>query len=48
MVLDGKTLEYKRMYLPPQKEWFKFPPNPAYDYTPLMENDWQIQGPERL
>ena len=49
VVLDGKTLEYKRMYLPPQKEW-KFPPNapPEYDYTPLMENDWQIQGPEGI
>ena len=47
VVLDGKTLEYKRMYLPPQKEW-KFHAEHITDYTPLMENDWQIQGPEGI
>ncbi|ACO63357.1 predicted protein [Micromonas commoda] len=45
VVLDGKTLEYKRMYLPPQKEW-RFPPE--HPDTPLMPGDWQIQGPEGI
>ena len=48
VVLDGKTLEYKRMYLPPQKKWEFLPEAPMADDTPLMDNDWQIQGPEGI
>ena len=47
MVLDGKTLKYKRMYIPPQKKWEDV--DPGYDGSWHMPNDqWQIQGPEGI
>jgi len=47
VVLDGKTLKYKRMYLPPQKKWEDV--DPGYDGAWHMPDDqWQIQGPEGI
>ena len=48
VVLDGKTLKYKRMYLPPQKKW-EFPPEAnQITWDVLSDRDWQIQGPEGI
>ena len=46
VVLDGKTLKYKRMYLPPQKKWEDV--DPGYDGWHMMDDQWQIQGPEGI
>lgn len=49
VVLDGKTLKYKRMYLPPQKKWDKecFMADP-FSWEVMHDGNWQIQGPEGI